>query len=334
MATTTVCVTGATGFIASHLVAQLLAKGYAVKGTVRDATDEAKCQHLQRLPGAEKLLKLFSVNLSGEPGRFDECVSGCAAVFHTATPILMGAKDGRSEILEPAMSSTKELLTAVAKAGSVKTFVLTSSMSAVAPVPEPPVKTEAHWSDDAAQEAKGNFYGCTKTRQERLAQETLAGTGTRFVAINPTGVFGPMLQPGVNMTMQWMAGMTKGPQGGRAKNDSMSFVDVRDVAAMHVAAMENESAAGRHMCLAGTPTERRTESGAVVYASTHWNEVYAMIRELHPSMPPFEMCEGEPILPTSFDLTKSNGLLHIDQMRDVKTILRDSLEELQRKGAI
>ena len=151
---TTVCVTGASGFIASHIVQQLLSKGYSVKGTVRNAGDEAKTAHLRGLAGAAERLKLYSIDLSGEPGRFDECVKGCTAVFHTATPVLLGSGDGKAQIYEPAMQSTQELLDAVQRAGSVETFVLTSSMSAVAPQPEPPVKTEAHWSDDAAQEAK------------------------------------------------------------------------------------------------------------------------------------------------------------------------------------
>lgn len=335
----TVCITGASGFIASHMVAQLLAKGYTVKGTVRDASDEAKTSHLRALPGAEKL-SLLSANLVGEPGRFDECVAGCEAVFHTATPILMGSKNGKADMYEPAMDSTKELLAAVARAGCVKTFVLTSSMSAVAPQPEPPVKTEAHWSDDAAQEAKENWYGCTKTRQEKLCEEALKGTGVRFVAICPTGVFGPMLQPTVSMTMGWMASMTKGPaahdpnSAGKARNDSMSFVDVRDCAAMHIAGFEQETASGRYMCVAGTPTERRTESGAVVYQSTHWNDIYALVKELYPAMPDFEPCDGTPAVPTSFDLSKSNALLHVDQMRDVRTIFKESFEDLKRLGMI
>ena len=183
----TVAVTGASGFIASHIVAQLLDKGYVVKGTVRDATDEAKVAHLRGLPGADARLQLFSVNMLGDAGRFDEVISGCEGVFHTATPVkLGGGGDGKAEIYEPAMESTKEVLAAVAKAGCVKTLVLTSSMSAVAPQPEPPVKSEEHWSDDAAQEARGNWYGCTKTRQERLVEETLKGSSVRFVAINPT----------------------------------------------------------------------------------------------------------------------------------------------------
>ena len=150
---TAVCVTGASGFISSHIVAQLLKKGYAVKGTVRDAADEKKTAHLRNLPGADTLLELFSVNLVGEPNRFDPCLSGCEAVFHTATPVVFGAADGKKEIYEPAMQGTRELLAAVQRAGGIKSFVLTSSMSAVSPQPEPAVKSEVHWSDDAAQES-------------------------------------------------------------------------------------------------------------------------------------------------------------------------------------
>ena len=170
--------------------------------------------------------------------------------------------------------------------------------------------------------------------QEKLVEETLRGSGVRYVAINPTGVFGPMLQPGINATMGWVAAMTKGPKGGKCNNDSMSFVDVRDCAAMHVAALEKPEAAGRYMCVRGTPTERRTYAGAVVYASTHWNDIYALVRELHPAMPAFAPCDGEPVVPTSFDLSKANGLLHVEQMRDVRTILRDALDDLKSKGHV
>ncbi|EOD26844.1 hypothetical protein EMIHUDRAFT_443348 [Emiliania huxleyi CCMP1516] len=364
---TSVCVTGASGFIASHIVAQLLEKGYTVKATVRDASDAKKTAHLTNLCGAAERLQLFSVNLMGEPDRFDECIAGCVAIFHTATPVVMGAgADGKAQIYEPAMKSTEELLTAITKAGTIKLFVLTSSMSAVAPQPEPAVKTEEHWSDDAAQEAKNNWYGCTKTRQEKLVQATLAGSGVRYAAICPTGVFGPMLQPSVNATMNWVASMTKGPKNGKCGNDSMSFVDVRDCAAMHVAALEKPEAAGRYICVAGTATERRTEGGAVVYASTHWNDVYTIVREICPQMPPFEPCDGEPVVraqhgyfafaekcaprsaspcrkasalafdqvPTSFDLTKMNTLLPVSEMRGVRQILSDAIADLKAKGVV
>ena len=58
---TTVCVTGAAGYLASSIVARLLAAGHAVRGTVRDPTNAAKNAHLWALSGAKDKLKLFKV---------------------------------------------------------------------------------------------------------------------------------------------------------------------------------------------------------------------------------------------------------------------------------
>jgi nucleoside-diphosphate-sugar epimerase len=82
MAGKTVCVTGASGFIASWLVKLLLERGYTVRGTVRNPE---KSKHLLQLPGASDNLKLVAANLL-EQGRFDEAVQGCDGVFHTASP--------------------------------------------------------------------------------------------------------------------------------------------------------------------------------------------------------------------------------------------------------
>lgn len=57
-----VCVTGASGFIATHLVEQLLEKGYKVNGTVRSLENvEEKYKALVELPNAKDNLKLFKV---------------------------------------------------------------------------------------------------------------------------------------------------------------------------------------------------------------------------------------------------------------------------------
>ena len=72
-----VCVSGASGFIASHIVAQLLEKGYVVHATMRDVTNEEKVGHLKALPGASERLFLFSAAL-GVPGAFDAALSGCS----------------------------------------------------------------------------------------------------------------------------------------------------------------------------------------------------------------------------------------------------------------
>ena len=318
MATTAlgpVCVTGAGGFIASHVVSQLLGKGYAVHGTVRDPQDP-KNAHLLSLSGAEERLKLFAADLSDQDA-FDAPIAGCFAVIHMATSVLLGSDDGKKQIFDPGMKGMQSVLDSVEKAGTVKSFVLTSSMSAVAPQPEPSVKSEEHWSDPDAQKAKNNWYGATKTCQEKLLWDTVAkGVSYRAVAINPTGVFGPMLQPGINGTMGWLASLCKGSKT-QAGNDSMSFVDVRDCAAMHVAGVENPGASGRYMC---------------VVESLHWNDIFKVLEELCPSMPRVAPCDGEPIKPTQFDLAKMHSLGV--KIRDVKTILRDALEDLKAKEFI
>eukprot|EP00252_Welwitschia_mirabilis_P026041 TRINITY_DN8346_c0_g1_i7.p1 TRINITY_DN8346_c0_g1~~TRINITY_DN8346_c0_g1_i7.p1 ORF type:complete len:273 (-),score=58.05 TRINITY_DN8346_c0_g1_i7:380-1198(-) len=84
-----VCVTGASGFIASWLVKLLLHRGYDVRGTVRNLDCPSKTDHLFALEGANERLQLLAANLL-EEGSFDEAVSGCECVFHTASPVFFG----------------------------------------------------------------------------------------------------------------------------------------------------------------------------------------------------------------------------------------------------
>ena len=151
-----ILVTGANGFIASHAIAQLLAKGLSVHGTVRDPTAQEKVTHLLNLPNAQQNLKLFAADLTTE-GCFDEAIAGCSAVIHMATPVLFGSDNPEEATYKPAIAGTEAVLNALDKNGvDVKTFVLTSSMSAAAPQPEPEVKSEIHWSDHDAQIAKNS----------------------------------------------------------------------------------------------------------------------------------------------------------------------------------
>jgi NAD dependent epimerase/dehydratase family len=57
---TTVCMTGANGYVGSSITERLLAMGHTVHAAVIDANDEEALAHLKELPGAERL-KLFTV---------------------------------------------------------------------------------------------------------------------------------------------------------------------------------------------------------------------------------------------------------------------------------
>ena len=68
MTTKTVCVAGASGLVGANITKAALERGYAVNGTLRDASDPDKAPHLLALPGAEHL-QLFDADMS-ETGAF------------------------------------------------------------------------------------------------------------------------------------------------------------------------------------------------------------------------------------------------------------------------
>ena len=81
-----VLVTGASGFIATHIVKLLLEKGYRVRGTVRSLKDEKKVAPLRKLVSNPKHeLELCEADLTNEKG-WAEAVKDCDYVMHTASP--------------------------------------------------------------------------------------------------------------------------------------------------------------------------------------------------------------------------------------------------------
>ncbi|HNN95012.1 MAG TPA: SDR family oxidoreductase [Pseudomonadota bacterium] len=249
VSTAPVCVTGAAGYIASHLVAQLLARGYRVRGTVRSLRPEKEkdIAHLRALPGASDRLELVEADLM-KPGSFDGAVAGCEYVMHTASPYVLDAKDPQHDLVDPAVQGTQTVLESCQRAGTVKRVVLTSSMAAITDEPDSDhVLTEADWNTKSTLER--NPYYLSKTLAEKAGWEFVekAKPGFDLVVINPFLVIGPSLSAAINTSPQMFIDLLRGAYPG-VMSISWGFVDVRDVALSHVLAMEVASAKGRYIC--------------------------------------------------------------------------------------
>jgi dihydroflavonol-4-reductase len=250
-----VLVTGASGFIASRIVEQLLAKGYRVRGTVRSLEKERELAPLRALPGAADRFELVEADLL-TAGAFDRAAAGCEYVMHTASPYALDAKDPQRDLVEPAVTGTRNLLSACERSGTIRRVVLTSSMAAITDEPESDrTLTEKDWNDKSSLERNPYYY--SKTLAERAAWEFIKRQRPAFdlVVINPFLVIGPSLVPGLNTSNQILVDLLKGTYPG-VVSLTWGLVDVRDVADAHVRAMETPAASGRYICAGHTGSMR------------------------------------------------------------------------------
>nr|XP_043631757.1 phenylacetaldehyde reductase-like [Erigeron canadensis] len=311
-----VCVTGASGYIASWLVKFLLQRGYTVKASVRDPKDSKKVDHLLKLDGAKERLHLFAANLL-EDGSFDAAVEGCEGVFHTASPFYHKVTDPQAELIDPALKGTLNVLGSCVKASSVKKVVVTSSIAAVAyngkPRTSEVVVDETWFSDpDICKEAK-MWYVLSKTLAEDAAWKFAKEKGLDIVTINPAMVIGPLLQPTLNTSAEAIANLLNGAQ--TYPNTSFGWVNVKDVANAHIQAYEIPSANGRY-CL--------------VERVAHFSEVVEILRKLYPSSHlPTKCADDKPFVPiyqVSKEKAKSLGIDYIPLEQSLKETV-DSLKE-------
>ena len=246
-----ICVTGGSGFIASHIIRQLLAHGYRVKATVRGAIGTGHYEYLTGLPNADTHLELAQAELLDD-GAFDAIIAGCEYVIHTACPYLLDADNVQHDLVDPAKQGTLNILSACKRSGSVKKVILTSSAAALFDEPiSGHTYDESDWN--VMSSLSRNPYYYSKTMAERAAWDFVETKKPAFtlVSINPAVVIGPSLVPSLNTSNKIFSDVLTGTYP-MIMSMSWGFVDVRDIANAHILAMENENASGRYVCAAET----------------------------------------------------------------------------------
>jgi dihydroflavonol-4-reductase len=241
----TVLVTGGTGFLGGWCIASLLEQGFDVRTTVRDLAREKAVRDAVAAAGIDPSsgLTVFAADLTSDAG-WAEAVAGCRYVLHVASPFPPTQPKNPDELIVPARDGALRVLRAALDAG-VERVVMTSSVAAVRSdrdSSEAAPYTEADWTD--GDDLTRTPYVRSKTLAEQAAWQHVrtAGAEDRLAVINPGAIIGPALNEDHSYSLQaiqrLLTGMPAAPRLG------FPFVDVRDVADLHIRALSDPAGGG------------------------------------------------------------------------------------------
>ena len=244
-----VLVTGASGFIGLHCIAQLLQAGYQVRGSLRSRARESEIRNaLSKVVNTENRLEICELDLLKDNG-WDEAVSGCDYVMHVASPLLDREPKDQDEIIRPAHEGLMRAIQSSVR-NKVKRFVMTSSFSAIGYGHVKDVFDESHWTDTTQ---KIGAYNKSKAIAEKAMWDYLDSLKDEekieAVAINPTLVIGASLSDDVGTSNIFLQKMLDGSYPVVPKVH-FGYVTVKDTAKAHVAAMTHPHASGKRFILA------------------------------------------------------------------------------------
>lgn len=260
----TVLVTGGSGYIAGELIDQLLARGWTVHTTIRSLAKAGTLRARFGNPPDDRLM-VFAAELMDDAGWAEACAA-CTHVAHVASPIPATAPKNEDDLIVPAREGTLRALR-FAKAAGVQRFVQTSSTAAIAYGRDRGTHTftEADWTDVNHPDAYP--YVKSKTLAERAARDWMVehGAGMEFVSINPGMVLGPVASSDFSASVELVKQLLDGSMP-MAPDLGFPIVDVRDIAALHVLALEEPGLDGERFLGAG-PFLKALDVAAVLRAA-------------------------------------------------------------------
>ncbi|ANB13596.1 carbonyl reductase (NADPH-dependent) [Sugiyamaella lignohabitans] len=268
----TVLVSGASGFIAAHVIQQFVESGYKVVGTVRNQTSIDNFKKTSTYQQYSDYIRLEIVADISAAGAFDEAVKGVDGVIHTQSPFVLNVQDNEKDLLIPAIQGTVGILKSIKENNPfVKRVVVTSSFAAIVDlskgVHRDHVYSEKDWNPVTYEEGKATDIGAvaycaSKVLAEKAAHEFVAKEKPNFTVatINPPMVYGPNLHyisdlSRLGESPALIYSLINGSlvESGVPETGFPAWVDVRDVALAHLRAYENPKSAGqRYFVTAGS----------------------------------------------------------------------------------
>jgi dihydroflavonol-4-reductase len=240
----TVLVTGGSGYLAGWCIVGLLERGYGVRTTVRNPAREPEVRAaVGSQTDAHEHLTVHAADLLSDE-HWDHVIEGCDYVLHVASPFPPKQPRDPDELIVPAREGTIRVLGKALDAG-VERIVVTSSIAAIrlAKGADARPLTEDDWTDPNAPGLTP--YVRSKTIAERAAWDLVEQRGRResLAVVNPGAIIGPLLHADPSYSLQSIERMLNGMPG--VPRLGFSFVDVRDVADLEIAAMTAPEAGGK-----------------------------------------------------------------------------------------
>ena len=260
-----VLLTGISGYVAQHCAVELLKNGYKVRGSVRNLLREQEVRKgIAKAIDAKDNLEFCELDLLSDNG-WDKAMEGCDYVLHVASPFVIAEPKDENEMIKPAVEGTLRALKAAKKAG-VKKVVLTSSTVAMAGDKKKNRLNQDSWTNPKTD--KVSVYSKSKTLAERAAWDFYNNQDTGYkmelTVINPGPIYGPTLTgnlSGASMSMVKDIITGKLPM---LPNIHYVMSDVRDVAKIHVAALENAKSNGERFIVTSENMQSMVRVAAIL----------------------------------------------------------------------
>lgn len=337
MASEKVLVTGASGFVAAHIIKQLIELGYNVVGTVRSPP---KGQFYEEQYGKDRFQYEIVPDISVLHA-FDNVFKAhqdILYVLHTASPFTFKVNDPEKDLIIPAVNGTLSALKGAHKYGEkVKKMVITSSYAAMAQNPsrlnDPSmVYSSSVWNPVTMEQGKSNpqlGYVASKTFAEKAAWEFLETEKPKFkiTTIQVPMVFGPPINDigikNLNTSTQVLYDLIKSD---RTKSEQLPsilpiYIDVRDCARAHVRAMTATGLDNKRSFNLAGPADAQRFVDVIRKVKPEYDSVLPLGNPGSFSFDKF----------AQFDISESQKYLKIDYIPIEKTVIDtvDRIHELE-----
>lgn len=332
-----VFISGATGFIAQHIVKLLIEAGYKTIGSVRSEEKGENLKSLLKSAGLKSdLFSYVIVKDIGGKGAFDDALKAHPEVtifLHTASPFTFEVNDVEKDLIKPAIEGTINALNAVKVYGkNVQRVVVTSSYAAIGDFSTPgKAVSEDSWNPTTYEQSLANpfagYIGSKKLAEKEVWKFVEANKPQwEVTVINPVYVFGPQTfevkdKSKLNTSNEIInAILTAGKKNEEPQQYAGYFIDVRDVAKAHIVAFEKKEAAGHRLLLAESP-----------FTSA---EIYDIIEKDFPKLkselPPLDKSKGPKLEDTESVINndKTREILGF-KFIDLKKSIDDTVAQLQ-----